>query len=162
VLVEVRATTQATKEIEARISDEVWDRQKRWELRREVLFEAAKRMTAVFDQLGQLQIVLQATKESKHAQDVFDAKKFEENQKWFRRLRVLRESRVFIDVTCGKDIVNATDKFVLLATSIAGQIHKNDFEVYKTSVDALFTSAIAIRAAIRKELALEGGVEGRA
>jgi hypothetical protein len=31
VLVQVRATTQATKEIEAKISSEVWDRQKLWE-----------------------------------------------------------------------------------------------------------------------------------
>jgi len=39
---QVRAVKQTTREIEAKISDEVWDRQKRWELKREVLFEATR------------------------------------------------------------------------------------------------------------------------
>src|SRR5277367_6744106 len=45
VLVEVRATTQATKEIEAKISSEVWDRQKRWELKREVLLKILDKLS---------------------------------------------------------------------------------------------------------------------
>src|ERR1700733_9090074 len=51
VLVEVRATTQATKEIEAKISDVVWDRQKRWEMKRDLIFEATKRIAIVKDKL---------------------------------------------------------------------------------------------------------------
>jgi hypothetical protein len=41
---QVRAVTQTTKEIEARISNEVWDRQKLWEMKREVVFDAMKRV----------------------------------------------------------------------------------------------------------------------
>jgi hypothetical protein len=59
VLVEVRATTQATKEIEAKISDEVWDRQKRWELKREVLFEAMRRVADIDEVLNTLNAILQ-------------------------------------------------------------------------------------------------------
>jgi hypothetical protein len=44
---QVRAVTTTTKEIEAKISTDVWDRQKRWEMKREVLFEATKRLGAV-------------------------------------------------------------------------------------------------------------------
>jgi hypothetical protein len=44
VLYEVRATTQATKEIEAKISSALWDRQKRWELKREVLFKTVDKI----------------------------------------------------------------------------------------------------------------------
>ena len=57
VLVEVRATTQATKEIEAKISDEVWDRQKRWELKREVLFEAMRRVADIEEVLNTLNAI---------------------------------------------------------------------------------------------------------
>ena len=42
---QVRAVTRATKEIEAKISSDVWDRQKQWELKRDVLFMAAKRVS---------------------------------------------------------------------------------------------------------------------
>ena len=48
---QVRVVTQATKEIEAKISSDLWDRQKRWELRRDSSFEVAKSMTATIDAL---------------------------------------------------------------------------------------------------------------
>jgi hypothetical protein len=41
VLVEVRATTQATKEIEAKITDDVWDRQQRWQMNHPVFLRVA-------------------------------------------------------------------------------------------------------------------------
>jgi hypothetical protein len=37
---QVTAVTHATKEIEARISNEVWDRQRQWELKKELLMKA--------------------------------------------------------------------------------------------------------------------------
>jgi hypothetical protein len=39
VLAELQESTRATKQIEAKISDEMWDRQKRWELRKEIFLE---------------------------------------------------------------------------------------------------------------------------
>src|SRR3984893_8208030 len=44
---QVRAVTLATREMEAKISNDVWNRQKRWELKRDVLFEAAKRVAEI-------------------------------------------------------------------------------------------------------------------
>jgi hypothetical protein len=37
-----RTLTQATKEIEAKISDDVWSRQKRWEVTRDLIFEPVR------------------------------------------------------------------------------------------------------------------------
>jgi hypothetical protein len=54
VLVEVRATTKATKEIEAKITDEVWGRQQRWQMKRDVLFAATNKISAVKDALTSL------------------------------------------------------------------------------------------------------------
>ena len=39
---QVKAVTMATKEIEAKVSSEVWDQQKRWETRKEILFDAVR------------------------------------------------------------------------------------------------------------------------
>ena len=41
------AVTTATKEIEAKISDEVWARQRKWEVRRDAVFEALKELATV-------------------------------------------------------------------------------------------------------------------
>jgi hypothetical protein len=59
LLREVHAVTTTTKKIEAEISSGVWDKQKRWELKPEVLFEAARRVAAAFDALKNLDNILQ-------------------------------------------------------------------------------------------------------
>ncbi len=46
VLRQTRKMTEATKAIEAQISDEVWSRQRQWESKREVLFECTKQAIA--------------------------------------------------------------------------------------------------------------------
>ena len=40
---------QATKEIEAKIDDQVWSRQRQWEMKRDILLEATKRITEAND-----------------------------------------------------------------------------------------------------------------
>src|SRR5258708_33115157 len=56
---QMSAVTKATKDIEARISSDLWDRQKRWEPKREVLFEATRRLADVEDGLLSIDSVLQ-------------------------------------------------------------------------------------------------------
>lgn len=46
---QVKAVTTATKQIEAKISDEVWDRQKRWEVKRDALIDGVKKLSALVD-----------------------------------------------------------------------------------------------------------------
>ena len=41
---QMEAVTTTTKQIEARISNEVWDRQRRWELKRDAILDATKKM----------------------------------------------------------------------------------------------------------------------
>lgn len=39
---QMKATTQATKEIETRLTDQAWDRQRQWELKRDIICQVAK------------------------------------------------------------------------------------------------------------------------
>src|SRR2546423_13814650 len=54
---QVRAVTTATKEIESKISKKAWDRQRRWELKREVLFDAGRKISATADALSSMYAV---------------------------------------------------------------------------------------------------------
>jgi hypothetical protein len=45
---QIKATTEATKAIEARIDDQVWNKQRQWEIKRDALFEGC-RAIANFD-----------------------------------------------------------------------------------------------------------------
>ncbi|HVC00262.1 MAG TPA: hypothetical protein VNJ12_13160 [Candidatus Dormibacteraeota bacterium] len=47
IIEDLRRATQATEEIKTQLSAEVWDRQREWELKREVMFETAKGMAAI-------------------------------------------------------------------------------------------------------------------
>jgi len=51
VLRQTQETTTATKSIEAKISDEMWGRQKRWEMKRETVFQMSEKISGVDDAL---------------------------------------------------------------------------------------------------------------
>lgn len=48
---QVAAVTRITEEIKTEISTGLWDRQRRWDMKREVIFQAAKRLSEVDDAL---------------------------------------------------------------------------------------------------------------
>jgi hypothetical protein len=56
---QVSAVTNATKEIEAKISDDVWTRQKHWEMKRDVVFDTSRKIARIDDLLTSLFVVAQ-------------------------------------------------------------------------------------------------------
>src|SRR5205823_4462829 len=44
LVTQVSAVTQATKEIEAKISSDIWERQKKWEIKKDAIFETMKEL----------------------------------------------------------------------------------------------------------------------
>ena len=60
LVTQMSEVTKATRKIEAEISTDVWDRQKRWELRRDTRFEVAKRLTELDEALSRLYTVASA------------------------------------------------------------------------------------------------------
>jgi hypothetical protein len=66
---QVAAVTKTTKEIEARISDDVWSRQRRWELKKEIALEALK-------ELGSLQMAVRTVAATFAATHRMDAGSF--------------------------------------------------------------------------------------
>lgn len=148
---QVATVTTTTKEIEARISSEVWDRQKLWELKRNVLFELAKRVAAIFDALGKLDSAYAIARQS-DLPGLGLEHRSEANQKWFAALASLEESKLFVDVICDKYLQDAVLKFRVLAVAIAHAINKGDREIFLKSHPELRKLGDAIVSATRKEL----------
>jgi hypothetical protein len=69
---EVKAVTEATKKIEREISVGLWDKQKRWEMKREVLFEAARRVSQIDDAMLSYSVI---KKEDRARQKAWTAQK---------------------------------------------------------------------------------------
>jgi uncharacterized protein (UPF0303 family) len=57
---QVQAVTKATKEIEATISNDLWNRRKKWEMKKEALFEVTKELSSFQDVLQTLSATYEA------------------------------------------------------------------------------------------------------
>lgn len=147
---QVAAVTKTTKEIEAKISSEVWDRQKLWELKRNVLFELAKRVAAICDALGSLSNAYEIARKD-HLASYIEVKN-EMNQKWFAALTALEESKLFVDVICGNDLQDTVHTFKHRAVNIAYAISKDDPEIFLKSHPELRKLRDDVVEATRKEL----------
>jgi hypothetical protein len=154
---QVKAVTQATTKIESEIASGIWDKQKQWEIKRDVLFEVTKRVAALYDSVSQLQVVLRtqnanpALKTSPTGQQL----KIDENSKYFSRKAALNESKLLVEVTCGKEITDAISAFDSLVTRVAAEIDKDNVEIFAASSRELTELRDEICGAIRKELELD-------
>jgi hypothetical protein len=166
---EVRAVTTTTKKIEAEISSGVWDRQKRWEMKREVLFEAAKRMSEIEDALLSFSIVM---KEDQKKAEEWKTHAPAEGEKlaWFqtRSERVTRwtkaatefdESKLFITVVCGADSIKTFLELGILVSGLASDITKDAANYERRSVE-LHKKLFEAKKAIRKELEVDEKLQG--
>jgi flagellar motor protein MotB len=145
---DIRKLTQATKEIEAKISTETWDRQKRWELKRDILFEAAKRSSELDDAL----IAWGAKLEHHNAQAAW----FGANaQRFVNATAACTETLARASVLCSIETWKALHHFASLANTIGVQITDKNIEAWNngsTELAEAFADAIA---AIKKELGSE-------
>jgi hypothetical protein len=162
---QMSAVTEATKKIEADISTSVWDKQKRWEMKREVLFEATKRVSEVDDAMLSYAT---ATKEDHAKQKVWATalptieeqlswaeSKHERQTRWSKASTAFDESRLFAGIVCGKDGKQAFDDLGAFINNLAAQMTK-DPNAYDSSRADLIRKILQTRNAIRKELEVDG------
>jgi hypothetical protein len=150
---QVKAVTKATKEIETKISDEVWDKQKRWQLKKEVLFEAARRLAEVDDALLAYSVTLKVDQKPDDLGWV--ASTHERRVRWSKAAAAFDETRLFVSIVCGNDTRKAFDEFGVLANQIAAEISRKDATAYDNAKANLFAKLHSARIAARKELEIE-------
>jgi hypothetical protein len=145
--------TRVAEEIKDKISFDTWDRQKRWELKQSVLFEATRRITEVDDSLMSLDSTIKIGPQFGHNQ-TWEESKAKKLKRWDKAISALDETRFFLAVVCGKETINAVDDYATLATQIAAAF-KDDAEAYAKQAKELTRRMLVSRLAIRKELGFE-------
>jgi hypothetical protein len=98
----MRAVTTATKEIEAKISNDVWDKQKQWELKRDALFEVTKRIAAVKDALFNMNIAYSLSSEK--GKDLILERTSEASQKCWEAESNFDQATLLVNLVCGEEV----------------------------------------------------------
>ena len=149
---QVRAVTQTTKEIEAKISSDVWNGQKRWEMKREVLFDVAKSIVELGDGLVSLDSLLRM--------DDPDGDQWVEAKRkaivgWNDALKRFEEVRILVAVVCSTETILELDKFAVFVSNLGVKLVGKDARVYRESSEELTLCLLRARFAIRKELGVD-------
>lgn len=150
---QVSAVTQATKEIESKISDEVWGRQRQWEMKRDALFALAEAKSAVENALIHLNTVFgsgptqAATESSKEAL-----------QAWAQADAAFDAALTRVSLVCGQELnrqLQSFDLFIKTAARDIGARDSSDGSVFPKRVPEFVQERVALNAAIRKELGVD-------
>jgi hypothetical protein len=145
--------TTATKEIEARISGDVWDRQKRWELKRDVLFETTKRLTELDNALlfygGALKV------DEKDRLGNWSQMFHERSKRESDALQAYDETKHLVAIVCKEETSKAVSSFAILVSRVAVAINEKEADAYDKAHAELCQKLLAVRAAIRKELEID-------
>ena len=144
-----------TCERKAKTSNEVWDRQKHWELKREVLLQAAKRLAKIDDVMTRLVAFVHSAGTEPTDRDW--------TKSWNERLTAWQtasaefdEARLFAEIVCDKETREALNTFAVLTAELAMKIvAKNNPTPYSESRAQLFTALARAREALRKELGID-------
>jgi len=152
---QVQAVTQATKEIEAKISSDVWTQQKQWEMKREVLFDAAKRIVELDNGLVSLDSLLRVDNPDgdQWAQHRRDA-----TLEWVETLKRFDEAKLLVAVVCSRETFLEFQKLGAVVAKLGQKLANKDVKAYQESRGELAKSLLAAKFAIRKELGVDGTI----
>jgi hypothetical protein len=151
---QVAAVTTTTEQIKAEISDAAWNRQKRWELKREVLFEAVKRIAEIDEALVSLNAPMQV--EHKPDDVWWHETVAERRDKWMRAAAGSDAANALVAVVCEpatlSEFLNVRQAHTVVALAI---LEQNDAEIFTKRKGDFNILRSAVRAAVQKELGID-------
>jgi hypothetical protein len=150
LVTQVSAVTQTAEEIKAGISDDVWRRQKHWELKKEVLLEATRKLRALEEALVSLQTLYQV--KQKYDSEKFMERTKEEFDLWRKVSEDFKEAALLAGIVCGKELSDLCDTFSGIARDGASEIMREDLRAYRQRLPELAKQSVLVTTAIRKEL----------
>jgi hypothetical protein len=148
---QMRVLTTTTETIKGEISDALWNRQKRWELKRDVLLEAAKKLS----QLNQAMVSLDSAVPIKSDDEQWAKFVAEERDTFMRMWPEFDNAVALVAVVCSSETYHALHKFFIQVNGAATDLFGGDSEIPPKRRRELVDGFIAAQTALRKELGIE-------
>lgn len=158
MLEQVSATTERTKSIEAAISDDVWDRQRQWEMKRDALFEAVRTLGKLDDALLELYSAYNVElPEDEQKKLLVEESRATRYSNWYEASVNFDAARFLAELVSGKNMNDALDQYIILSRTVSLEIKKGAPASYMDTAIERFKKIQSVYAVIRKELDLEVG-----
>jgi hypothetical protein len=156
---QVSAVTQTAKEIESKISGELWNKQKHWEMKRDVIFEMSKKISGVDDALTSMYSTHMHYRTLAESGQVIDASmKAEALSKVTVNLGKSADAYdgalALMSIVCGLELHQALREFIIFTRQLVPQIQQNP-PVYTQSAAEIAKRLFRIRGLLRKELGVD-------
>jgi hypothetical protein len=137
------------------ISDKVWDRQKRWEVKREALFGATKDLGELEDALTNLDSTFKAAKLNAIPGADWSIRKAEAAKRWTDASNNYHRTNLLVVLVCSKEVEMAFDQIDMFFASAATTIFNQDTEYFTKSIPERLAKLDILKKAIRKELEID-------
>jgi hypothetical protein len=151
---QVRAVTTTTKEIEAKISNEVWERQRQWEIKREAVFESMKQLGAFQHHLHDLVLAYEADINAPRGQ-WHDVKSEAEAKTYAEALGSLAQAKMLAMVVCGPEVRTGFDQLEGLAIRAWNNLKQKDLQAAFTLQDEFILKMYEVARLMRKDLGVD-------
>lgn len=151
--VQVSAVTRATEEIKSEITSEVWDRQRQWEMKRDVIFDCIRALASVDDGLMLLANthLLASNAPAKETSTWID-RKSEAMAKWSIAAEKFDAVRQLVPIACGDEVKDALTAVALIARKTASDILGGNNASYAASSSERMKAIVKAEQVARKEL----------
>ncbi|MGC2282950.1 MAG: hypothetical protein WA603_23270 [Candidatus Acidiferrales bacterium] len=150
---QMRAVTTATKEIEAKISDEVWDRQKRWELRRDLLLDAVKKSGEPDDAVTNFHAVCMTEKMMQSlGKAPNNENKVESGARFWKAANNFDRAVSLVRVICGDETIKGFHALGLMSRLLYQEMSGGNPEAFVQKTKEYVEKQKEVTAAIRREL----------
>ncbi|MHB1675535.1 MAG: hypothetical protein ACYCSP_14930 [Acidobacteriaceae bacterium] len=151
VLEQVKETTRATKEIEHKISDAAWDRQKRWELKRDVMIDIANKSDAAKNALTEMHTIYTPQNGAEVNVERL-AKRSALFNAWNSASNDLMRVITVASLACSSEVVTAVASFAMFASDLSVEIIDGVPDAFSKNREELASRYAAITRAMRKEI----------
>ena len=148
---QMKAVTLATKEIEANISDKVWNRQKHWELKRDAVYAVMQALGRADEALHLASVAILGERTDSNG---FREAKLEAWDTFYREIDDFDAKRAMALIVCGKMMNDTLMTLKHELKSLALQLGGGEitcYEDYKPDLAPVFARAFA---AARQELGI--------
>jgi hypothetical protein len=150
---QVRAVTTTAKQIEAKISDDVWDRQKRWELKRDLLIDMVRKTIAMQVALQRLYAVRLTNKDSSDTENPTRLEATHKATAEFNdAVTEYDQGKLLVDLVCGLEVKRALLYYEKLISDSAQAVIQGDLDAYARGLKELLLKETEIVNAVRNEI----------